>query len=107
VTVIVFAAAPRILEFGGLAEWLCYGLAAVHFTMTVATDFEMGFWKVIPMSLHKWVETIVGPVLIAFPWFVSFGIFERVFFVSVGLVIVIVRLLSNYSERSTSSIDVS
>jgi hypothetical protein len=101
VTVAIFAAAPGVLGFEGLPEGLCYSLAVVHLMMTLATDFEMGLWKVIPIAVHKWVETAVGPLLIALPWIVNLLALERIFFISMGFVIVLVRALSSYSGRES------
>ena len=48
-------------------------MAAIHLTMTLLTAFPLGVAKVIPVKLHKLIETIVGPVLIAVPWILGFS----------------------------------
>ena len=37
-----------------------YTLEGVHLALTVLTDFEARFLKVIPFKIHGWVELIVS-----------------------------------------------
>jgi hypothetical protein len=98
-TVGVFLAAPNLVEFEGLPALLSWTLAGVHLALTLATDFPLGWRPWLPFWIHGWIERIVGPalVLIAFlPVFFSsssaFG-----FYVFMGLVIVAVGWLTDYS----------
>jgi hypothetical protein len=63
-TVAIFALAPSLLGFGGVAALISYSLAGIHLAMTLLTDMPLGLVKLIPMKLHALVEMIVGPGLI-------------------------------------------
>jgi hypothetical protein len=98
-TVAIFALAPSLLGFGGIAALLSYGLAIIHLAMTLLTDMPLGPVKLIPMALHALVEMIVGPVLILAALLLP-GIFDggREFFLVMGFVIFAVWLLSDYGK---------
>jgi len=98
-TVAIFALAPSLLDFGGVAALLSYGLAVIHLAMTLLTDMPLGPVKVIPMALHAFIEMIVGPVLILATLLLP-GIFDggREFFLTMGFVIFAVWLLSGYGK---------
>lgn len=100
ITVITFAVLPTIIGLKGIPAYISYALAVIHFLMTVLTDFPLGVFKIIPVGLHRIVETIVGPVLVVLPWLVGFlpDLKARYAFVSAGIVIFLVSLLSDYSE---------
>jgi hypothetical protein len=100
VTVIAFALIPTIFGLSGMPAYLSYALAVVHFLMTVLTKFEFGFAKIIPLQLHKWVEIVVGPVLLVISWVLGFSddVKARTIFMVAGVVIILVGLLSRYSS---------
>ena len=97
-TVALFALIPSVFGFEGIPAYLSYGLAAIHLIMTLLTNFPMGAAKVIPVKLHKIVETIVGPVLIVAPWLLGFSdnLTARYVFIAMGLIIIAVGLLTDY-----------
>jgi hypothetical protein len=98
-TVVIFALAPSLLGFGGVAALISYALAAIHLVMTLLTDMPLGPVKLIPMTLHAIVEMIVGPVLILAGLLLP-AIFDggREFFVAMGFVILAVWFLSGYGK---------
>jgi hypothetical protein len=102
ITVVAFAAIPSLFALSGIPAYLSYVLAVVHLLMTLLTNFPFGVFKVIPVRLHKLVETIVGPVLIVIPWILGFSdaLTARYVFVGAGLVILAVGVLTNYFEEA-------
>ena len=98
-TVAIFALAPGLLGFGGVAALTSYGLAAIHLTMTLLTDMPLGPVKLLPMKFHALVEMIVGPVLILAALLLP-AIFDggRGFFLTMGFVILAVWFLSTYGK---------
>ncbi|MGR9106897.1 MAG: SPW repeat domain-containing protein [Gammaproteobacteria bacterium] len=100
VTVAVFLVAPSLFGLTSVAAMLAYLLAAVHLVMTLATDFPFGVVKIIPFSVHGWVERIVGPVLILVPFVLGFSeqTPARNFYIGIGIVIIIVGFLTDYSS---------
>jgi hypothetical protein len=103
VAVIVFLLAPKLLGFEGLPALLSWTLAGVHLALTLATDFPLGWRPWLPFWIHGWIERIVGPalVLIAFlPGFSGAGPGFG-FYVLIGLLIIAVGWLTDYSEPPT------
>jgi hypothetical protein len=103
VTVIAFALIPTVFGLTGIPMALSYTLAIVHFLMTALTRFEFGMIKVLPLKFHKWVEMIVGPVLLVISWVLGFSddVKARTVFMVAGVVIILVGLFSQYNEPQT------
>ena len=103
ITVLAFALIPTIFSFEGMPAYLSYALAGIHLLMTVLTDFPLGAAKVIPIKLHKLVETIVGPVLIIVPWVLGFSenLTARYVYIVMGLAIIAVGVLTDYFEKQS------
>ncbi len=103
ITVIAFAAIPTVFGLGGVPMILSYALAGIHLLMTLLTAFPMGMLKIIPVRLHKGVETIVGPVLVVAPWVLGFSenVTARSVYIAMGLIIIAVGLLTNYQDSKS------
>ena len=102
-TIFVFAAAPAVLGMTGAPAILSYALAAVHLTLTLLTQFSREKGGVFPLALHGWIELAVGVVLIAIPFLLGWSGPERSFYVGIGIVILVVRLISRYDHRHVSA----
>jgi hypothetical protein len=101
--VLIFVAAPAVIGLSGWPAVLSYALACIHLLMTLLTNFPAGVIKIIPVTLHQWVERIVGPALLILaivPW-IGEGQNARVFFAAMGVVILSVERLTDY--RSTTA----
>jgi hypothetical protein len=101
-TVAIFAWLPSLFMFSGTPAYLSYFLAVVHLLMTMLTKFSTGTGKIIPLKLHKLVETIVGPVLLVSPWILGFSAeaTPRNVFIGMGVIIILVGFLSDYSMNT-------
>ena len=101
-TVILFLLAPTLLGLSQIPAMLAYGLAVVHLIVTLASDFPFGVIRIIPFSVHGWIERIVGPSLIALPFIFGFANEEiaRNFYIAVGLVIIAVGVLTDYQSKA-------
>ncbi len=94
--VAIFAAAPTVIGLTGWPAALSYILAGVHFLMTILTDFPAGAAGLIAVSIHKWVERIVGPALVIIALVPDERPEARVFFAVMGVVIFAVERLTAY-----------
>ncbi len=101
-TVFIFLLAPTLLELGQLSAMLAYGLAVVHLIVTLASDLPSGIIKLIPFTVHGWIERMVGPLLIAIPFILNFSTEEaaRNFYIAMGIVIIIVGVLTDYQAEA-------
>lgn len=97
-TVILFLAAPALIGMSGIAGIIAYALAGIHLAMTLITDFPLGAAKLLPFAVHGWVERIVGPIVILLPFGFGFDAPARVFYIVIGVVIILVGLLTDYQR---------
>lgn len=100
-TVALFALAPTLFGFTGTAATLAYAVAAVHLVMTLLTAFPMGVVGVVPFPVHGIIELLVAISLMGIGMF-NFGLEQTagLFYLLVGLVILVVWLLSAYREAT-------
>src|ERR1051326_4194606 len=96
--VIFLVIGPRIAGFTGRQATMCYGLAVVHFLLTVITRFPLGVLKTLPFWLHGSIEIIVAVLLVILPWLAGFsaGVHSRNFFVAIGVLIALIWALTDY-----------
>jgi hypothetical protein len=99
VVVVIFAFAPAVVGFSGLPATISHLLAIVHFGLTLATAFPLGWWKLVPLRVHGAIELVVSVVLVVLPWIAGFSADQRAcaFFVGAGIAIFLTWLLSDYA----------
>jgi hypothetical protein len=83
---------------------LITGLAVIHLALTLTTDFPFGVIKIIPFTLHGWIERLVGPSLVVIPFILGFGndAAARNFYILIGVIIIIVGVLTDYEGKTSS-----
>ncbi|MGH8607448.1 MAG: hypothetical protein ACREX9_08520 [Gammaproteobacteria bacterium] len=98
VTVVVFLLAPTLIGLTGFPAQLAYALAGIHLVMTLVTDFPLGAVKLIPFTIHGWIERAVGPLLVLVSLIPGFATdtAAQVFYLVIGVVIILVGLLTDY-----------
>jgi hypothetical protein len=96
--VILLAVGPGVAGFTGPQATICYGLAVVHFLLTIITRFPLGVLKTLPFWLHGTIEIVVAVMLVILPWLAHFsaGVHSRNFFVAIGVLIGVIFLLTDY-----------
>lgn len=104
-TVVIFLLAPTLFDLNGLPAILAYGLAIIHLTVTLATDFPLGIVSLIPFILHGWIERLVGPLLVVIPFILGFAneAAARNFYISIGITIIIVGILTDYEGKASQT----
>lgn len=100
VTVVAFAVSPFVFGLAGVAAYLAWSLAVVHLMMTLVTAFPGGAPRPVPFRLHGLIEWLVGVVLILAPFALGWTGTARWFYVVAGVVILAVRLSSDYGTGS-------
>ena len=97
-TVFLFLLAPVLFGLSEVPALLAYGLAMVHLAVTLTSDFPFGLIKLIPFTVHGWIERIVGPTLVVVPFVLGFAdeSMARNFYMGMGLIIIVVGLLTDY-----------
>ena len=104
--VVVFALAPFAAGLGGLPAAICWGLALVHILVTLATRFPGRAGGSIGFVAHGVLELVVAIFLAASPWLFGYapGSPARMFFVSAGIALFLVWLLTDYSGRGVERV---
>ncbi len=105
-TVVVFLAAPKLLGLDGLPALLSWTLAGVHLALTLVTDFPLGWRPWLPFWIHGWVERIVGPALVLIAFLPNFSSSSLTFgfYLFMGLLIVAVGWLTDYSSGAKQAL---
>lgn len=100
VTVVAFAVSPFVFGLAGVAAYLAWSLAVVHLMMTLVTAFPGGARRPVSFRLHGLIEWLVGVVLILAPFALGWTGAARWFYVVAGVVILLVRLSSDYGAAT-------
>lgn len=72
---ILLIAAPWLFNFanGGAAQWIPVVIGLMVIIMSFFTDYELGVVRNLPMTIHLFVDLIVGVFLLFSPWFFDFA----------------------------------
>ncbi|SFQ13919.1 hypothetical protein SAMN05216419_10725 [Nitrosomonas cryotolerans] len=108
-TVAIFLFAPTVLGLSQLPATLAYVIAGVHLVITITSDFAFGIFKLIPFTIHGWIERLVGPSLIALPFIFGFTDDQtaRNFYIAVGLIVIVLGFITDYKavEREKMNVE--
>lgn len=104
VIVAVLVLGPLLAGLGGLAAAFCYVLAVVHLLLTLLTRFPGSAGKPISLLHHGIVEIAVAILFVAMPYIAGFGPGSpaKRFYVTMGAVIFVIWLLTDYRGTETS-----
>ncbi|CAL1242002.1 conserved membrane protein of unknown function (plasmid) [Candidatus Methylocalor cossyra] len=105
-TVLVFLLAPGLLGLEGLSALVSWVLAGVHLIVTLVTHFPLALYPWLPFRVHGWIEKSVGPVLVLIAFLPGFAA-SFAFYLFMGLLLVAVAWLTDYSEGPTRGLDAS
>ena len=99
--VIVFLVlSPTLFDLSYFGSQLVYGLAIIHFALTVFTDFGKGIIKLIPFSVHGLIELLVSLTLVI----LSFTVLkhnpnDHAFFLQFGIAVFLLWLATTYDPN--------
>ena len=74
--VLVLLLLPNLFGFsevGGAAVWVPRIIAIVALLQSLATQYEFGLFKVLPMKMHLMTDYVLGLFLAASPWLFGFA----------------------------------
>ncbi len=89
---------PSLFHLESSAATFAFALAMVHLILTLFTDFELGFVKVIPLKVHGLIELFVSIalVLIANAFRVSGDLTAFYFYLTFSIALFFVWMISSY-----------
>jgi len=67
---------PNLLGFadeGGAAVWVPRIIGAITLLQALATEYELGLMRVLPMRMHLMNDYVAGLLLAASPWIFGFA----------------------------------
>jgi hypothetical protein len=99
---ILLIAAPHLFGFAGgrTATWVAWIFGAGAILYSLATDYELGPVRLIPMPAHLALDGIAGAILAASPWLFGFADQVRWPHLAFGVVSVVASLVtSTHPER--------
>ena len=101
VALVVFALAPFVVGLGGLPAALSWAVALLFLLLAFSTRFPPNARGAVAFVAHGVVELVVAIFLAASPWLFGFapGSPARMFFVSAGVALFLVWLLTDYAGR--------
>ena len=104
--VVIFALAPFAVGLGGLPAAICWTLAVIHLIVTLATRFPGRPGGALAFVAHGVLELVVSILLAASPWLFGFapGSPARYFFVTAGVALFLVWLLTDYAGRGIEKV---
>ena len=101
--VAVFLNAPMVFGFRQtIGAAIAYWLTGIHLLMTGLTDFPLGAFKWIPFKIHGAIELVAGLFVLIAPWIFGLSALAnaRNFFVAMGVIILVVVALTDYTVRA-------
>lgn len=98
-------ASPTLFGLPETTALFTYILGGIHLVLTIATDFEMGVLKFIPLPIHGWIELIVSVALIGIAFYLGGmeGDLARNFYLGFGIAVFLTWLLTDYKSAPVRS----
>ena len=90
---------PILLGLSGTPALLSYALAAIHLVVTLLTKFPDTGHRLLSLRIHGFIELAVGVVLIVLPWLAGWTDNARTYYVTVGVILLVIWALSNYGRQ--------
>lgn len=89
--------APWLFGFaaGGAETWVPVILGVAVIVYSLLTDYELGVWRVIPMSTHLWLDALGGVFLAVSPWLFGFDDYVWAPHLIVGLLEIAVSIFTH------------
>lgn len=95
---LAFLLAPNLFGFSGTAATLSYVIGAVYIVAALTTRYPLGLVKLIPFTVHGWLESAMAVGFIVFPWLFGFAddAAARNFYLVAGVGLLVVVALTDY-----------
>ncbi len=97
--VVFLLSSPWLFSLPPVTAKFTFSLAAVHFLLTILTDYKMGIMRAIPLKIHGMIELLVSFVLVGVAFYLNGieGMVARNFYLGFAIAVFIVWLLTEYS----------
>ncbi len=91
---------PMYFGLPDITAKFTYALGIIHLLLTVATNFEMGIFKIIPFKIHGTIELIVSLALIGAAFYLGNleGNLSKYFYLSFAIAVFLTWLITDYKS---------
>jgi hypothetical protein len=108
-TVVIFLwSSPTLFAFPKIASGFTYILGCIHLALTLATNFELGVVKIIPLKIHGWIELVVSITLFCCSFLLGNleGIAPEIFYMVFAVAVFLTWSLTDYGsyQKNRSSL---
>ena len=102
--VVFLLLSPTIFGLTGTVAIITYALAGIHLILTVITDSPMGIIKILPFTIHGYVEVAAAVAIMLAPWIFGFSgdVTGRWFYILFGFAVFVTWLLTAYRPAEAS-----
>lgn len=89
---------PSIFSLPAVTSIFTYVLGAVHLALTIATVFELGVFKIVPLKIHGMIELVVSVLLVVAAFYLGSleGDLSRNFYLGFAAAVFLTWLVSDY-----------
>src|ERR1700753_2991064 len=100
-SVVFFLTSPAFFGFTGIAAQIAYAIGILNLLLTVFTNFPLGIFKLIPVTVHAALEALVGITLIVFAWtiFKDNNANSALYYDLVGTVVLLTWAVTDYKGK--------
>ena len=104
--VVIYLAAPSVLNFSGLPAKISYVAAVLYFLGAGLTAAPFGIIKLNPFKRHLIIELIYALLTLTVPWVFGFAanVPVRNFYVVMGIIPLVVGLLTDQSAAKREAV---
>ncbi len=92
---ITLIAGPFVLGFEGIAQYLALAGGVGLFVYSLITDYSLSARKLLPFSVHLIIDFVAALVLVAAPFLFGFEGLTKIFYLVIGVAVIVVVLLTN------------
>lgn len=100
--VLVLLILPTLFNLPETTTIFTYSLGGIHLLLTLFTNFEVGLVKIIPFSIHGWIEIIVAVALVAVAFYLGSidGDFSRNLYFVLAAIVFVIWLITDYQRTA-------
>ncbi|MEO5777681.1 MAG: hypothetical protein ABIQ27_12315 [Flavobacterium sp.] len=93
---------PTFFALPDITSKFTYVLGVIHLLLTICTQFELGFFKIIPFKIHGIIELIVSLALFGLAFFLGNleGDLAKYFYWSFSIAVFLTWLITDYKDNS-------
>jgi hypothetical protein len=103
--VIFLCISPTVFSLPHTTALFTYALAGIHLCLTLATNFELGLLKIIPLKIHGIIELIVSILLLCIAFYLGprQGRSSEIFYLAFGTAVFVTWVISDYKSDKASA----